>query len=118
MSLSTISLSHRVAGPLVRVKQGLRSLANGMAPRGLVSRKHDFMSEEVMLLNKLTQSLRNRAAELKSSGTSLQTTTRFCHDLAARGDEAMAPHLSELSKEVDVLVQKIDNFILDQRTPV
>ena len=58
MSLFALFLSHRVAGPLSRVKLTLQKMAQGEDPGKVSFRRNDYFQELADLLNKVNELLR------------------------------------------------------------
>lgn len=60
VSLTSIRQSHRIAGPMVRFKRHLRSLAAGEVPPPLRTRRNDMLKEEVACLNEAVDGIAAR----------------------------------------------------------
>jgi len=58
--VSAIMLSHKIAGPLVRIKRALNQLANGNYDVIVNLRKHDQLQDVAILINKLAQTLKKK----------------------------------------------------------
>ena len=115
--LSSVRLSHRIAGPLVRYKRNLRLLAEGRLPEPLRTRPNDHLKEEVACLNAAVGGIRTRvdairaaearlqrelAASTASMATSVQTAYAGLHQAIAAftdvdtGDAAPRPAASSV----------------------
>ena len=73
--LSTVFLSHTIAGPLVRIKRYLRLMAKGefeLSP--LLLRRYDELKEVASLINEITQGVGPRIQERKKLLGSLQSS--------------------------------------------
>lgn len=76
----TIKLSHRFAGPIVRLKESLRGLANGEAVPNMKFRDNDFWRELSEDFNRVTDRVRQASAlpetlvESTTKGTAEQLT--------------------------------------------
>ena len=56
----SVIVSHRLVGPLVRVRHVLRSLCAGERPRRVTFRTKDYLTEEAILLENLSHKLLER----------------------------------------------------------
>ena len=65
--ISSIRLSHRIAGPLVRFKRNLRLLADGKLPEPLRTRANDHLKEEVVCLNGAVAGIAARVAAIRNA---------------------------------------------------
>ncbi|MCA8942453.1 MAG: hypothetical protein KDB80_07815 [Planctomycetes bacterium] len=107
--LASIRLSHRVAGPLVRVKRNLRSLIRGSVPQEFEPRRKDFMEQEVALLNDVTRSLRARISELQVRSRGLVDEAEACMTAAGRGDD-LEPTLERLVRDAQDLCERLEEI--------
>lgn len=82
--LSSVRLSHRIAGPMVRYKRNLRLLADGKLPEPLRTRANDHLKEEVDCLNAAVVGIRARLEAVRAAEARLQREI-------ARTDVALAP---------------------------
>ena len=62
-----VKLSHRIAGPLVRVKRNLTLLANGKLTPPLRTRDGDYLKDEVDCLNQAVAGVAGRLATIRSA---------------------------------------------------
>ena len=62
VSVFGIRLSHKVAGPLVRIRAALADMAQGRFDIRITLRKGDALTELAEDINRLAESLRNRSA--------------------------------------------------------
>lgn len=100
-------VSHRIAGPLHRVRQVLKALARGELPGDVRFRKRDLLTEEADDLNALIAAWRARLQRARSSLEQAQS-------LAARWDssESVDQHDSkaQLAAALDRVSQELDSF--------
>ena len=59
-AISAILLSHKIAGPLVRIKRALNQLAGGSHDVSVNLRKNDQLQDVAALVNKLAQTLKKK----------------------------------------------------------
>lgn len=62
---SALFLSHRIAGPLVRVKHAMREIEAGTLPEGIETRPRDYFKDEVRMLNRMVEGLRTQLEEIE-----------------------------------------------------
>lgn len=102
--LATLYFSHKIAGPLVRVKRYLRLMARGefnLAP--LVLRRGDQLKEIAQLINEMTAQLGPRVEERKKLVQSLQSTVGVL-----RSDLQRLPSAGqEIQRKVDYLAETL-----------
>lgn len=67
-TLKSVWQSHRVAGPLVQVKKQVGRIIAGKLPAKVVTRKHDYLKNEVDLLNEMSRTLNERIDRLDAAG--------------------------------------------------
>jgi sensor histidine kinase YesM len=100
----TLFLSHRVAGPLVRIKRYLRLMAKGefdLAP--LVLRRYDELKDVAELLNEIADKMNVRVKERRRLIESLQSTVH-----ALRSDLARLPAVGqEVHRKVNYLADTL-----------
>ncbi len=56
--ISAILISHRIAGPLVRIKRALAQMRDGDYNVSVILRKHDQLKDVADLINKLAEKLK------------------------------------------------------------
>jgi nitrate/nitrite-specific signal transduction histidine kinase len=60
MTLATILISHRIAGPLERLKHYMKRVGQGDFPRKLRFRTHDEIHDVADVFNQMVDDLKNR----------------------------------------------------------
>jgi hypothetical protein len=65
--LHSLHISHRIAGPLVRVKRNLRMLGQGRLPSPLRTRDNDYLKDEVDVLNEAVRNLGQRIDAIRAA---------------------------------------------------
>jgi methyl-accepting chemotaxis protein len=93
--IAVILTTHRVAGPLVRVKRHMRSVADGGFPRPLRTRHNDYLKTEVEVLNDMVASLARRIDRIKA------TNAELCGSLAQASKIAATQQDSEIREVLD-----------------
>lgn len=67
VSVHSIWLSHRVAGPLYRFRRIFRDLAAGKLPGRQNLRRRDYLQAEMAMINEVLDAVRERALQLRQS---------------------------------------------------
>ncbi|MBK8979520.1 MAG: hypothetical protein IPM29_26770 [Planctomycetes bacterium] len=75
-TLAAIHDSHRVAGPMVRVRRMLQALDQKRIPPRLTTRKHDWLKTEVALLNTAIERVDGHLRELRDGHAVLVASIR------------------------------------------
>ena len=95
IGLLSVLYSHRVAGPLYRIKIYLKSIADGKPDRPLELRHKDAIASFASAINEMTGAYRKRSLELISDIDQLKESV---HELE---------HLAEQGRPVDNALEKI-----------
>ncbi len=67
VSLHSLWLSHKVAGPLFRFRKIFQALAGGKLPREQQLRKRDFLQPEMKMINGMLRDLQAKMASLQET---------------------------------------------------
>lgn len=97
-ALGSLRQSHRIAGPMVRVKRYLNAVANGYLPGPLRTRKRDYLKCEVDALNDMIARLGEKIAAIKGAEERIRATLEQC------GEMATAHHDAEVRATLDALI--------------
>ncbi|MBM3974802.1 MAG: hypothetical protein FJ301_11945 [Planctomycetes bacterium] len=89
-----LSQSHRIAGPLVRLKRNLRFVADGKLPPPLRTRSGDLMQEEVACLNAAVDGVARRIDAIQAAHDAVRAAL---DDLLAASVERENRRLATLS---------------------
>jgi methyl-accepting chemotaxis protein len=81
-------ISHRLAGPLVRVKRVLRFLTEGHFPRALDTRPRDYFKEEVDVLNQMVASVSGRVEEFARVSREMRDAITACEQTVESSPDA------------------------------
>lgn len=109
--VSAVFVSHRIAGPLVRVKRILRFVTEGHFPRRLETRPHDYFKEEVDVLNEMVAGVSSRVAEVaQASGEMRCIIARFEESLDGGTDHDLREAFSQIAEKADALDVLLDEF--------
>ncbi len=105
--ISSVRLSHRIAGPLVRYKRNLRLLAAGKLPEPLRTRANDHLKEEVACLNEAVAGIGARVAAIR--GAELQLRRQLANSLRQLPADQRAA-LVDVEAAVAALQQAVGAF--------
>ncbi|MCA8956027.1 MAG: hypothetical protein KDC87_08130 [Planctomycetes bacterium] len=115
-TLGSIHISHRIAGPMVRVKRIMRSVIDGVFPKPLRTRDHDYMQDEVAVLNQLVQSVGTRIESLQDSCLQLQIDLARCSRAAGRtADNDLRTALDAATAQAELLREKLEYYTFEGR---
>ncbi len=111
--LLSIRISHRIAGPLVRVKRRLQQLAQGVIPAPLQTRSRDYLKQEVLLLNLAHESLNTRLGEVQAAEATLRDAMLACSEqIDATADAALQQTFAKALAAAETLHAKSSYFQL------
>ena len=85
IGLLSVLYSHRVAGPLYRIKKYLKSITDGKPEKTLMLRHKDAINSFASIINEMTGSYRNRKLELISEVDKLKKYVNELEQLAKQG---------------------------------
>jgi len=103
-ALVALHVSHRIAGPLVRVKRMLEQLGRGELPPPLETRRGDYLKPEVALLNNAVARIGERMDRLRAAHQDL------CRALAGARDCAGYDHGRALARAAAALGAELEAF--------
>ncbi len=67
LTVHTVIVSHRVAGPLYRFRKAFQAIAGGDLSRHVTIRKNDYLTKEAREINDMTASLRSHVEKSASA---------------------------------------------------
>jgi hypothetical protein len=89
----------------------MRHLIEGSYPAELKVRRCDFMSEEVALLNELTQSLRDREDLIRQQAVVLGVQAEECRRSVAQRPDDLELMMSEFATRVSRYVESFSDLV-------
>lgn len=117
-AFAMLRVSHRIAGPLVRFKRNMRLVAEGHLPDALTTRDHDYLKDEVALLNQMVAGLAARIDELSRIQREIHGELSTCASHARLGEtEAMEAHLDAALERVRELEERLGRFTRAEPAP-
>lgn len=114
-ALLALQSSHRVAGPLVRVKRMLVQLAQGRLPPPLRTRRADYLKPEVALLNDAVGHLGEQMQRMRESHRHLQKKlVVVAANAAVQADDQARWQLQAASAAADALGAMLQQYQVDE----
>lgn len=102
--LGSILQSHRIAGPMVRVKRHMVQVGRGQLPRPLRTRHRDYLKAEVDVLNDMVAGIAERIEHIRLAeaalGRALDTCVRLAEDSTVAGLHDAAIKATEAGEEL------------------
>ena len=107
----SVQLTHRIAGPLHRIKQCLGFLGKGVFPGATTTRKRDYLKDEVAILNGVVESLAVATDEIKAAEREVSQELQSCLGLLSEsGPSDLHEAIAQLQKKTETLHEKIHYF--------
>lgn len=97
--------THRIAGPLVRIKSSAKAITEGRLDTVIKLRQKDAISSFAETINKMTESYRIRTAELTSAVQDLKTTLAEHQLLISEGKETETTLMK--INDTDIRIQEL-----------
>jgi methyl-accepting chemotaxis protein len=112
-----ILVSHRIAGPLYRIRAVLRSVGGGDLSGKLTLRGKDYLNKEADTVNAMIDSLRDKINRLQHHGTeSMAGMTALKRSVQTGSMDVVSQHTEKLSTDIDSLVRCLDEFKMQRDT--
>lgn len=118
VALGALRFSHRIAGPLVRVKRHLRVMSQGKLPAELRTREHDFLKEEVACLNAAAEGMAQRFVELQSLHAALHRELVHAHDATRQAQPVDLHAALQLAGKLQHLLAAVERVTDGAAAPV
>jgi len=107
----SIMNSHRIAGPLYRIRTVLNSVGSGDLTQKITLRKKDYLKKEADNVNTMVTSLREKIDRLQSHSTAASDDlTALKQSLQSGSSEAIRRQTDRLTVDIDRLVQCLGEF--------
>lgn len=106
VALVSILLSHRIAGPVYRIEQFLKSVAQGDLSMKLRLRKGDELRDLADAINEMTSDLKNRVNKLKGLTNMAELELEKLKMMLGEG----IPDIKIVKSEVDELANSIKDL--------
>jgi methyl-accepting chemotaxis protein len=116
LSIHSVFVSHRIAGPLFRFRKVLGAVAKGDLSVRLTLRKNDYLVKEGESVDAMILALRDRVLEVKTGCSELGARLAEAEATVAHGSAAQIRQKMEaLRAQTDRLRATVDEFQTDNR---
>lgn len=112
----SIYLFHRLFGPLYRLKNSLKQIADGNLSLNFTTRKKDFLKEEEAIMNTMINSLREKVGTLKKDNTLLlEAINRLASELEGNeiSLETVKNRMSDIRQQEEKIVRGFGFFKIE-----
>lgn len=108
--VSSAIVSHRLAGPLARMRGALKTAAEGDLRNGLSIRKRDYLGREAQAINALIVSLNTKIRDIKKTQRRADAAMRRLSDTMRGAPQDAREQLEALRAEIDALKVTLSEF--------
>jgi methyl-accepting chemotaxis protein len=108
--VDSVRVSHRIAGPLVPMKRNLRALGDGKLPGPLRTRAHDYLKQEVEILNAASAGLARRIDALQQANAATVAELLRCSEALAGGSDGACAALTSAQQNAREVGQLLAGF--------
>jgi hypothetical protein len=114
VTLDSIRITHKVAGPLFRLDRVLARIRQGRIPETVRLRKGDLLQDNFQRINATLELLRGHHREVRESRLALVESLRAVREAQAAGMNAELEHrLNDLAGKAERLAELSQRFDLD-----
>lgn len=113
--IHTIIFSHRIAGPLERIRGELKKIGDGNLTVHVRVRKHDYLHEQVASVNAMVEALREKIRGIEESQEQANAAMAKLQRALVRGaGDEMTGELEELGVVLERLRTSVGGFQIQQ----
>lgn len=107
----SVLTSHRIAGPLFRIRAVLKTVGGGDLTQKIKLRKKDFLKKDADTVNAMIDSLREKIERLQNHGGEANADlTALKRSLQSGSAESVMQQTDKLTANIDSLVQCLGEF--------
>jgi methyl-accepting chemotaxis protein len=111
LSIHSVFISHRIAGPLVRFRKVLAAVTGGDLSVRLTLRRKDYLVKEAAQIEEMITALRERIGEVKERSLDLRVLVDEIHAQAESASaDNIRPKLERLHRATERLQASLDQF--------
>lgn len=111
--LHSTLVTHRVAGPLFKLRGALRKIGDGDLSQHIRLRRTDYLREEAEVVNAMTDTLRRKFSAVKDEQTALESALKeMGHAIEGGSIGEMRRTHAVLKGRVGCLRRELDTFIM------
>ncbi|RMF83554.1 MAG: hypothetical protein D6736_21275, partial [Nitrospinota bacterium] len=112
--LHTIAISHKVAGPLYRLRQFLQAMQQGHLPPPLRLRHGDYLHKDIEVINEMVSILRTKMAEIQAEQEELNKAIVELQAVVKQASrEEIITHMARVAEKGERLAEKLSYFQID-----
>ena len=114
----SVIISHRIAGPLYRIRRILKSVGRGDFTVRTTIRSNDYLMKEAEVVNEMAEMLSEKIKDIRrKSGEASATLADLRRSIDSASLDEMEQKLEELSAHLNGLGVRLDEFRIDRREP-
>lgn len=102
LCVGTVVFTHRIAGPLYRLRCVLNTIGEGNLTIRATIRKHDYLHEEAACVNHMTESLRAKVMDIEAQHQAVEGALGELKKVAGNG-----PDLTEGLERVEAEMERL-----------
>lgn len=111
LCLHSVIVSHRIAGPLYRLRKSFDSVTKGDLSHTAKLRKNDYLHREAEAFNEMLVSLRNRITELAKYSSEMTDVLPTIKSTTQRlSNQEIDGEFDKLFTSVEALKKRLDHF--------
>jgi methyl-accepting chemotaxis protein len=112
LSLHSLFVSHRIAGPLYRFRKAYQAVADGDLSRTIHIRKYDYLHEEEEYINTMIGAIGSRIKDIQLEYQNMAESLGRISSIEASGaiNSEVLTELTELEEKSRKLKEKLDFF--------
>lgn len=108
--IHSVIVSHRIAGPIYRIRNILKAITGGDLTQRLTLRKHDYLMGDAEVVNDMIESLSGKIREMENRHRRMDATLTSVMTSAAGVTGEAGAKLEELRAEIDEWKIALDHF--------
>ena len=113
----SVLVSHRIAGPLFRIRAVLESVGGGDLSGKITLRKNDYLKTDADTVNTMIDSLREKIDRLQKHGSEASADLAVLKNEVQIGSmDSVAKQTNKLSTDIDRIVRCLDEFKMRRDT--
>jgi methyl-accepting chemotaxis protein len=114
--IHSIYVTHKIAGPLYRIRNVLWSVKTGDLTRKVTIRNRDYLGDEVQAVNEVIETYRKKIGDMSAIADSTGTTLASLQRAIERSSpDETRQRFDELSAQIDGLQTSLDYFTIAAR---
>jgi methyl-accepting chemotaxis protein len=111
VAIHSLLTTHRLAGPLYRFRQVIKSVTEGTLPGPGRLRRRDFFQPEMNMTNEMLESLRRRVSEIQEAQVLLAESVSDCkRRVESLADAEMTRCVADLAAKADQNARSVFSF--------